>query len=94
MELVKISNWSNFRKVFSEEGLSYEFIVCLNGGLKSSKAIARVESSDDPQKEIYEVENFIDDSVETIALSSLMSDTTHTINMALCNGALLHEKYD
>lgn len=94
MELVKISNWSNFRNVFSEEGLSYEFRVLLNGGLKSSKAIARLKSSDDPLKEIYEIENFIDDSVETLALATLMSDNDHIINMALCNGALFHEKYD
>jgi hypothetical protein len=93
MELVKISNWSNFRNVFSEEGLSYEFRVLLNGSLKSSKLISCVENSDDPQHEMYEIENFIDDSVETIALASLMSDKTHTINKALCNGALFHEKY-
>jgi hypothetical protein len=94
MDLVKITDWHTFRNVFAEEGLSYEFIVCLNGGLKSSKAIACVESSDDPQHEMYEIENFIDDSVETITLASLMSDRTHTINMALCSSALFHEKDD
>ena len=94
MELVKISNWNNFRNVFSEEGLSYEFIVRLNGGLNSSKAIALVESSEDPEQEIYEIQNFIDDSVETLALATLMNDNGHTINMALCNGALFHEKQD
>lgn len=36
MQLVKINDWESFRKVFSEEGLSYEFRVLLNGGLKSS----------------------------------------------------------
>jgi len=92
MELFKISDWSSFRNVFAEEGLSYEFVVCLNGCLRSSKAIARVECSDDPQQEMYEIENFIDDSFETIALASLMSDKTHTLNMALCSCALFHEK--
>jgi len=94
MELVKITSWHCFRNVFFEEALSYEFRVLLNGGLKSSKSIPRLESADDPQKEIYEIENFIDDSSETVTLASLMSDNTHTINMALCNGALFQEKYD
>jgi hypothetical protein len=94
MELKKITDWHAFRNVFVEEGLSYEFVVRLNGGLKSSKAIACVQCSDDQQQEMYEIENFIDDSVENIALASLMNDRKHTINMALCSGALFHEKDD
>lgn len=91
MPLVKINDWSKFRNVFSEEGLSYEFRVMLNGRLKSSKVIACLSSSDDPQQEIYEIENFIDDSVETITLEALMIDNGHTINKALNAGALLFD---
>ena len=32
-----IKSWNDFRKVFHEEGHPYEFIMLLNGGLKSSK---------------------------------------------------------
>ena len=92
MELVKITCWRSFRNVFFEEGLSYEFRVLLNGGLKSSKSIARLESSDDLQKEFYEIENFIDDSIETVTLASLIIDNTHPINMAINKGTLLYEE--
>jgi len=91
MQLVKISDWGNFRNVFSEEGLSYEFRVMLNGGLKSSKMIACISNSDDPKQEIYEIENLIDDSIETATLESLMTDNAHILNKALKAGALLYE---
>ncbi len=91
MQLVKISDWCSFRNIFSEEGLSYEFIILLNGGLKSSKVIACVSSFDDPKQEIYEIENFIDDSIETITLETLMIDNAHILNKALKAGALLYE---
>jgi len=94
MQLVKINDWENFRKVFFEEGLSYEFRLLLNGGLKSSKILACVSSSDDPKQEIYEIENLIDDSTETITLEALMVDNTHIVNKALNKGALWYEKCD
>ena len=94
MQLVKISDWGSFRNVFSEEGLSYEFRVMLNGGLKSSKLLACISSSDDPKQEIYEIENFIDDSIETVTLETLMIDNIHIVNKALNNGALWFEKLD
>jgi len=91
MQLVKINDWESFRKVFSEEGLSYEFRLLLNGGLKSSKVITCLSSSDDPNQEIYEIENFIDDSIETVTLETLMIDNAHILNKALKAGALLYE---
>jgi hypothetical protein len=94
MQLIAINDWSSFRNIFSEEGLSYEFRLLLNGGLKSSKLLACVSSSDDPKEEVYEIENLIDDSTETITLDALMIDNAHIVNKALNKGALLYEKYD
>ena len=88
MPLVPINDWSKFRNIFSEEGLSYEFKVMLNGGLKSSKVIACLSSSDDPKQEIYEIENFIDDSIETVTLETLMIDNAHILRAT--NGTLLN----
>jgi capsular polysaccharide biosynthesis protein len=53
--------------------------------------MACVSISDDPKQEIYEIENFIDDSIETVTLETLMIDNAHILNKALKTGALLFE---
>ena len=94
MKLIKIKSWIDFRNIFHEEGLPYEFIVRLNGGLKSSKIFSCLGFSADPKQEIYEIEHLIDDSVEKVSLKKLMTDKTFNINIALNNGALWYQNWE
>ena len=93
MQLIKIKSWKDFRKVFHEEGQPYEFIMLLNGGLKSSKIFSCLAFSDDPKRELYEIEHLIDDSFEKISLEDLMTDKTFNINIALNKGALWYQNW-
>lgn len=94
MSLIKIKSWNDFRKVFHEEGHPYEFIMLLNGRLKSSKIFSCLAFSDDPNRELYEIEHLIDDSFEKISLEELMTDKTFNINIALNKGTLWYQNWE
>lgn len=93
MEKIRVTTIEQFREIFDSETISHDFFISLGGGLcKSSKVIERLNKSADFSKEMYLVENFIDDSVFKISLADINNELRTNIGKALKTGNLIYEK--